>query len=60
MNNKKVFLTVRELAQEGIFSEYCIRNMLKEGKLPVVYSGKKALINYNKLLEYLDTLTVNI
>lgn len=50
---KANFPSIRETAKRGPLSEYCLRLMLKQGKLPGVYSGKKFLVNYDKLLEQL-------
>lgn len=49
-------MTVREVAAMGILPEHALRTLLKSGKLPVVYIGKKALINYDKLCEQLHAL----
>ena len=54
------FLTIKQVADTGILSEYCLRRMLKAGQLPAIYSGKKALINYTALCEHLSTLSVNL
>ena len=53
---KPVMMTVRELSRATGVSEYTLRRLLKQGKLPALYAGSKALINYNKVLEILDTL----
>lgn len=47
------FISVRETAKRGPLSEYCLRLMLKQGNLPGVYSGRKFLVNYDRLLEQL-------
>lgn len=49
-------MTVREVAKTGLLSEHALRIMLKTGKLPAIYIGKKALINYDKLCEQLSAL----
>ena len=49
-------MTVREVAKTGLLSENALRIMLKAGKLPAIYIGKKALINYDKLCEQLSAL----
>lgn len=49
-------MTVRQLAQTGILAEYAIRMMLKQNKLPVIYCGRKALINYDRVVEMLQNL----
>lgn len=45
----------RQLVSDGIrVSEYALRQWVKSGILPVVYSGNKALISYDKVLSVLD------
>ena len=56
--NKVTMMTVRALAKTGILTEHAIRLMVKQTKLPVLYIGKKALINYEKPVEMLQRLTV--
>jgi hypothetical protein len=55
-NNKPKMMTVREIARTGILPEHALRILLKAGKLPAIYVGKKALINYDRLCEDLTTL----
>lgn len=57
-NNLPKFMTIRQVAATGILSEYCLRNMVKEGKIPAIYSGKKALINFNALCKQLECSTL--
>lgn len=52
--DKAKFPSIREAAKRGPLSEYCLRLMQKQGKLPGVYSGKKFLVNYDRLLERLN------
>ena len=59
-DNKIKFMTIRELAKTGILSEYCLRNMLKRGQLPVVYSGKKALVNVTQFCHQLSNISTNL
>ena len=54
--NQPRMLTVREIARTGILPEHALRLLLKAGKLPAIYVGKKALINYERLCEQLSTL----
>jgi excisionase family DNA binding protein len=54
--NQPIMLTVREIARTGILTEHALRLLLKAGKLPAIYVGKKALINYERLCEHLSTL----
>ena len=51
-------MTVREIAKTGLLPENTIRVMLKNGQIQAVYSGKKALINFDNLCAYLRTLEV--
>ena len=60
MENKPRMMTLREIASTGLLSEHALRLMLKEGKLPAIYIGKKALINYNRLCEELKSLEADI
>lgn len=53
-------MTIREIAGTGLMSEHALRMMLKAGKLPAIFIGKKALINYDKLCEELQALEANV
>lgn len=48
--------TIREIARTGLLSEYALRQMEKQGRLPCVHVGKKCLINLDKLIEQLNNL----
>lgn len=47
-------MTVRQVARTGLLSEHALRLMLKAGKLPAIFVGNKALINYDRLCEQLS------
>lgn len=49
-------MTVREIAATGVLPEAAIRRLLRENKLPAVYSGKKAYINFDLLCKQLANL----
>lgn len=49
-------MTIRQVAATGLLPEHALRMMEKQGRLPCIYSGKKCLINYTKLLEQLNSL----
>lgn len=49
-------MTIREIAATGVLPETALRRMLKQGKLPAVYSGTKAYINFELLCEMLQNL----
>ena len=55
MNQPKM-MTVREIARTGLMSEHALRLMLKAGKLPAIFIGNKALINYDKLCDDLSAI----
>ena len=63
MDNERkapTMMTVREIARTGLLSEHALRLMLKAGKLPAIYIGKKALINYDKLCTELQNLESDV
>lgn len=54
--NAPKMMTVREIAKTGILTEHALRLLLKQGKLPAIYIGTKALINYDSLCAWLESL----
>ena len=46
-------MTIREIAKTGLLPEHAIRMMVKQNKIPVLYIGRKALINYNYMVEFI-------
>ena len=46
--------TVTNAAKETGLSEYTIRRLAKEGKIVHIKSGKKLLINLDKLIDFLE------
>lgn len=57
---KSRMMTVREIARTGLMSEHALRLLLKAGKLPAIFIGRKALINYDSLCEQLQSLRVDV
>lgn len=55
-NKQPRMMGIREAAQTGIMSEYALREMVKDGRIPHIRIKRKALINYDKLLEMLNKL----
>lgn len=47
------FMTIRQVAAQGVLTEHCLRLMAKRGELPCVYSGNRCLVNFDLLLEQL-------
>ena len=63
MQNREMsprMMTVREVASTGVLSEHALRVLLKKGNLPAIYVGNKALINFDKLCENLNSLSSNV
>ena len=50
----KIFYTIRETAKTGILSEFALRLLVKQNKIPYIKCGVKVLINYPLLLEHLN------
>jgi len=48
------FVSIRNAAKIGPLSEYALRQMLAENRLPGIYVGQKFLINYPLLLRQLE------
>jgi len=59
-DKQPTMMTIREVARTGILSEHSLRLLVKEKKLPVIYIGKKALINYDKLCSALQDLPMDM
>ena len=57
---KPRMMTVREIARTGLMSEHALRLLLKAGKLPAIFIGRKALINYDSLCEQLQSLRTDV
>ena len=53
-------MTVREFAKATGISEYSVRRLLKQGTIPAVYVGTKALINYKKAVSILDSQNLRV
>lgn len=52
------FMSIREVAKTGILSEYTLRLMEKQKQLPCLYSGRKCLVNFDRLVEQLNNPTL--
>ena len=60
MYDNPKMMTIRAIAKTGLLSEHALRLLLKEGKLPAIYVGNKALINYDRLCTELQNLDTGI
>jgi hypothetical protein len=54
MSNAPIFMTIRQTAKTGILSEYHLRLLEKQGKLPGIRSGNRFKVNYDLLVEKLN------
>ena len=46
--------TIKETAAELNIPVYALRQWVKSGAVPAVYAGKKALLNLDRVIEYLE------
>ena len=46
--------TIKEAAAEAGVPVYALRCWVKSGEVPAVYAGKKALINLDHLIDFLN------
>ncbi|MBQ9541945.1 helix-turn-helix domain-containing protein [Ruminococcus sp.] len=46
--------TIKEAAAEAGVPVYALRRWVKSGEVPAVYAGKKALINLDHLIDFLN------
>lgn len=47
-------MTIRQVAKTGLLSEYALRQLERQGRLPSLKLEHKVLINYDKLVEKLN------
>lgn len=53
----KIVAEIKALDPDTEITEYYIRQLVKEGAVPIVWAGNKALINLNDVLNLLRTGT---
>lgn len=46
--------TIAEASRETGISQHALRAWVKSGQVPAVYAGSKALINLDRLLDFLN------
>ena len=49
-------MTVRQVAKTGMISEYALRQLVKQGKVPCIALEHKVLINFDAFVEQLQKL----
>lgn len=47
--------TIKQTAQETGLAEYFVRQLVKQHKIKYVMTGRKALINLDKFIDFLNT-----
>ena len=50
------FLSINQVAKTKLFSNYTLRKLNEENRLPAIKVGKRTLINYDLLLKQLNSL----
>lgn len=50
------FLSITQTAATGILPEYALRRLAAQGRLPGIYSGRKFLVNFDRLVEELNNV----
>lgn len=55
-NRTPKLMTIREVAKTGILSEYTLRLLHKQGKLPCIELPRKTLVNYTALMQQIQDL----
>lgn len=49
-------MTIREVARTGLLPEHALRQFVKQGRVPYIQAGNRALVNYNALVKMLNEL----
>lgn len=57
---QKNLFTIRQVAETGLLSEYTLRKLAKQGRLPAIYVGRKCLVNVEQLKQQLCNLPGNV
>ncbi len=50
-------MRIREVAATGLLSEYTLRTLYRNGELPGIQLKKQFLVNYDALVDMLNTST---
>ena len=51
-------MTIKQVAKTGMIPEHTLRSLVKQNRIPYVHVGNRALINSEKLLEFLNSGTI--
>lgn len=58
-NDIPIMKTIREIAKMGVLPEHAIRTLVREGRIPYIKVGNKALVNFTALCEQLSKPLIN-
>ena len=58
-STRPTMLTIRETARTGLIPETALRRLVKRGECPGFYSGTKFLVNYDRLVAWLNSQTAS-
>ena len=48
------FMSIRKKKKTGLLTEYTLRLMEKQKRLPCIYVGKRCLVNFEQLVDRLN------
>ena len=54
--NKPKMMTIRQFAKTGLLTEHAIRMLIKQKKLPAIFVGSEALLDYDAVTEAIQKL----
>ena len=54
--SKPKMMTIRQFAKTGLLTEHAIRMLVKQRKIPAVFIGSKALLDYDAVTEAIQKL----
>ncbi|MDD4414289.1 MAG: helix-turn-helix domain-containing protein [Oscillospiraceae bacterium] len=54
MDTVPIMLTISETAKRANIAEYCVRRLVKSGKIPHIKTGVKVLVNWEKFVQFLN------
>ena len=46
--------TIRQAAKELNIPEFALRNWVKSGEVPAIHAGRKALVNLDRVISFLN------
>lgn len=53
-------MTIRDVAATGILPENALRTLNRQGRLPAIHVGRITYVNYGKLCEMLNNLSIAV